>query len=84
MPPSDAPTTLGPSDWGMLILMLHSLQALLSRQSRRFDYRDLDSIREDLAEIAGEKGNVSIKQQLQIVRRMRQSDFLNPDGGIFL
>lgn len=75
-------TTLGPSDWGMLILMLHSLQNLLASQERRFDTRDLDSVREDLAEVAGEKGTVSIRQQLQIVRRMRQSyDFLRPSGG---
>ena len=34
---------------------------------------ELPSLREDLAEIAGERGPVSIKQQLQIVKRMSRT-----------
>ncbi|GMH91743.1 hypothetical protein TrST_g1837 [Triparma strigata] len=65
--------TLNENDWGMVILLLHEARTILETNKRRFMRSELPSLREDLAEIAGERGPVSIKQQLQIVKRMSRT-----------
>ena len=79
--------TLNENDWGMVILLLYEAQSILNKNERRFR-GELQSLREDLAEIAGERGPVSVKQQLQIVKRMsRTYAFLkdtNSDDGFIL
>ena len=64
---------LNENDWGMVVLLLHEAQTLLWREQRRFLKGDFPNIFEDLAEIAGERGPVSVKQQLAIVRRMNRT-----------
>ncbi|CAN0182274.1 unnamed protein product, partial [Ectocarpus sp. 13 AM-2016] len=39
----------------------------------RFPRRDLVNLHEDLAELVGERGLVSVGQQLQIVQRVQRS-----------
>ena len=73
--------TLNENDWGMVVLLLHEAQTLVWREQRRFQKADLPNIFEDLAEIAGERGPVSVKQQLQILGRMaRTYKFLSPQA----
>ncbi|GMI06811.1 hypothetical protein TrLO_g6169 [Triparma laevis f. longispina] len=76
--------TLNENDWGMVILLLHEARTILETNKRRFARSELPSLREDLAEIAGERGPVSVKQQLQIVKRMsRTYNFLREIGDEF-
>ena len=73
--------TLNENDWGMVVLLLHEAQTLLWREQRRFNKREIPNLFEDLAEIAGERGPVSVKQQLQILGRMaRTYEFLQLGG----
>ncbi|GMI27616.1 hypothetical protein TeGR_g11788 [Tetraparma gracilis] len=65
--------TLDENDWGMMMLLIHEIQVVLAREQRRFGGSDIANVLEDLAEIAGERGPVSIKQQLAIVERMART-----------
>jgi hypothetical protein len=72
------PRVLGTDDLGMLMLLIHECRGILSRERRRFNLEMIRSVSEDLAELAGERGAVSVQQQLQIVARMsRTFDHVN-------
>lgn len=60
---------LNAEDLGMLILLVHECRKILGEHRRRFRGA-LRNVSEDLAELAGERGPVSVQQQLQIVARM--------------
>lgn len=69
----DAPATavmLNADDLGMLMLLIYELRTILMRYSRRFTSDQIRGVSEDLAELAGERGAVSVRQQLQILARM--------------
>ncbi len=61
---------LNADDLGMLILLVHECRIILWKDRRRFARQDLRNVSEDLAELAGERGVVSVQQQLRIVARM--------------
>jgi len=61
---------LNPDDIGMLMLHIHELRTVLWQGRSRFSVNMTRSVAEDLAELAGERGAVSVQQQLQIVSRM--------------
>ena len=61
---------LSSDDLGMLMLLVHEVRTILWRDSHRFLSGESQSVSEDLAEISGERGAVSVQQQLQIVNRM--------------
>jgi len=65
--------TLDENDWGMVMLLIHQIQSTLAKESQRFGGADIANILEDLAEVAGERGPVSIKQQRSIVERMART-----------
>ncbi|KAL7564526.1 hypothetical protein ACA910_017681 [Epithemia clementina (nom. ined.)] len=67
------PSVLGADDLGMLMLLIHECRTIMWREQRRFSANMIRSVNEDLSELAGERGAVSIKQQLQIVARMTRS-----------
>lgn len=54
-------------------LMSPQLLRLIRSGPRRFPRRDLINLHEDLAELVGERGLVSVGQQLQIVQRVQRS-----------
>ena len=72
-PPHSPRKTLDENDWGMMMLLIHQIQVVLARESRRFNSSDIANLLEDLSEIAGERGPVSIKQQRSIVERMART-----------
>jgi hypothetical protein len=61
---------LNPDDLGMLMLHIHELRTVLWQDRTRFSANIIRGVAEDLAELAGERGAVSVQQQLQIVSRM--------------
>lgn len=61
---------LNANDLGMLMLHIHELRTVLWQDRRRFSQNIIRSVAEDLAELAGERGAVSVRQQLQIISRM--------------
>ncbi len=63
-------SVLNSDDLGMLMLLVHEYKRILWRYRRRFSQENLGNISEDLAELTGEKGPVSVQQQLRIVYRM--------------
>ena len=63
-------TVLNADDLGMVMLHIHELRTTLWRDRRRFSPHIVKSVGEDLAELAGERGAVSVRQQLQIIARM--------------
>jgi hypothetical protein len=65
-----ADSILNPDDLGMLMLHIHELRTVLWQDRTRFSINIIRSVAEDLAELAGERGAVSVQQQLQIVSRM--------------
>lgn len=76
---SDPPSqpVLNPDDLGMLMLLIYELRTILMSECRRFTRDEIRGVSEDLAEIAGERGAVSVRQQLQILSRMgRNYSFL--------
>jgi ATP synthase regulation protein NCA2 len=64
---------LDSDDLGMLMLHLHELRTLLWKERRRFSTSIIRSVNEDLAELSGERGVVSVRQQLLIVERMART-----------
>ena len=72
---------LSSDDLGLVMLLIHELRTILMRESRRFTRDVLRGVSEDLAELAGERGVVSVRQQLQILTRMnRNYSFLKVQG----
>mmetsp|Transcript_15761 Transcript_15761/g.34112 ORF Transcript_15761/g.34112 Transcript_15761/m.34112 type:complete len:163 (+) Transcript_15761:1286-1774(+) len=65
--------TLSAEDLGMLLLHIHECRNILWQSRRRFDSDVLRNVSEDLAELAGERGPVSVSQQLQIISRMSRT-----------
>jgi len=61
---------LSADDLGMLMLHIHSCRNMLWKERRRFTEQAVREVAEDLAELAGERGPVSVRQQLQILGRM--------------
>jgi len=61
---------LKPDDLGMLVLLVHECRMVLWQDRRRFTRIELQNVLEDLAELAGERGAVSVRQQLRIIARM--------------
>ena len=61
---------LDANDLGMLMLHIHECRKLLWEDRRRFSASELRNVTEDLAELAGERGPVSVQQQLAIISRM--------------
>lgn len=64
---------LSTDDLGMLMLHIHALRTILWRDQRRFSASVIRSVAEDLSELAGERGAVSVRQQLQIIGRMHRT-----------
>lgn len=65
---------LGRDDLGMLMLLIHECRTIMWRAGpRRFPSHVVVSVSEDLAELAGERGPVSVRQQLHIVARMSRT-----------
>jgi len=65
-----APQVLSADDLGMLMLHIHECRVILWQDRQRFGAQILRNVAEDLAELAGERGAVSVRQQLQIISRM--------------
>lgn len=61
---------LSADDLGMLMLLVHECRLILWQSKRRFSRQELRHVSEDLAELAGERGAVSVQQQLRIIARM--------------
>ncbi|KAG7367549.1 ATP synthase regulation protein NCA2 [Nitzschia inconspicua] len=75
-PPNTSPSCtciLDSDDLGMLMLHLHELRTIMWNERRRFSLDVLRSVSEDLAELSGERGAVSVQQQLYIVERMSRT-----------
>lgn len=53
---SDRNCVLGPDDLGMLMLLIHDCRTILWSNRRRFTAAMIRGISEDLAELAGERG----------------------------
>jgi hypothetical protein len=64
------PQVLSADDLGMLMLHIHECRVILWQDRQRFSPQILRDVAEDLAELAGERGAVSVRQQLQIISRM--------------
>ena len=67
------PQTLSAEDLGMVLLHIHECRNILWQSRRRFRSDVLRNVAEDLAELAGERGPVSVSQQLQIITRMSRT-----------
>ena len=61
---------LNSDDLGMLLLLIHECRTTMFKNRKRFTQQELRSMAEDLAELSGERGPVSVKQQLSIISRM--------------
>jgi hypothetical protein len=68
-----ASSLLNSDDLGMLMLLLHGFRQILWKEHRRFPPESIRSVSEDLAELAGERGPVSVQQQLRILSRMSRT-----------
>jgi hypothetical protein len=55
------------------MLLIHECRSILWRSRRRFSTETMRSVYEDLSELAGERGAVSVRQQLQILERMSRT-----------
>ena len=62
--------TLHSDDLGMLMLLVHELRSIIWKNRRRFSLETIRNMTEDLSELSGERGAISIKQQLLIISRM--------------
>ncbi|KAJ1452774.1 ATP synthase regulation protein NCA2-domain-containing protein [Pelagophyceae sp. CCMP2097] len=66
-------------DSGLVLLCVHNLRKLLTRNRHRFSATTCYHLLEDLAELGGERGDVSVEQRLLIVQRVqRWHPFLRP------
>ena len=66
-------SVLKDSDLGMLMLLVHQCQQVLWGEKRRFLPAEVKSAHEDLIELSGERGFVSVRQQRSIIERMHRS-----------
>lgn len=57
---SNKPCVLGSDDLGMLMLLIHECRSILWKDRRRFSQAIIRSVSEDLAELAGERGERNI------------------------
>ena len=64
---------LGPEDLGLLILLIYECRQILQQSRRRFRLNDVKNISEDLSELAGDRGRITIRQQIQIISRMTRT-----------
>jgi len=80
--PAIGDSVLGSNDLGMLMLHIHALRTILWQERRRFSPTALRSVSEDLAELSGERGAVSVRQQLLIVERMNRAYSFLKQGAI--
>ncbi|KAL3913096.1 MAG: hypothetical protein SGILL_006625 [Bacillariaceae sp.] len=71
--PLNTSCVLDSDDLGMLMLHLQELRTIMWNERRRFSLDVLRSVSEDLAELSGERGAVSVHQQLYIVERMSRT-----------
>ena len=55
-PEWNRPRVLGPDDLGMLMLLIHECRSILWKDRRRFTTEMIRGVSEDLAELAGERG----------------------------
>jgi len=67
---NNKPTVLRDSDLGMLMLLVHQCQLILWKEKRRFILSEVKSAHEDLIELCGERGFVSVSQQRSVIERM--------------
>eukprot|EP00903_Cladosiphon_okamuranus_P017738 g16330.t1 len=67
-------------DLGKLMMLVHQLLRLIRSGPRRFPRRDLVNLQEDLAELVGERGLVSVGQQLRIVQRGKLTNYSRWDS----
>ena len=77
---------LKPEDLGVLLLLIYQFAGVIQRTSSRFLIDlELRNLQEDLNEIAGNRGPVTVAQQLCVVQRMHRSyRFLQlPAGSLF-
>jgi hypothetical protein len=65
--------TLTAEDLGMLLLHIHECRNILWESRRRFRSDVIRNVGEDLAELGGERGPVSVSQQLAIISRMSRT-----------
>ena len=56
-----------------MLLCVHRFRSLLRRHRNRFERSTRQQLKEDLAELAGERGELTVEQQLFILIRMRQT-----------
>lgn len=66
-------SALSIDDLGMIMVHIHECRTILWNDRRRFTSDSIRSVSEDLAELGGERGAVSIRQQLQIIQRMNRT-----------
>jgi len=67
---SNKGNVLDANDLGMLMLHIHECRMLLWEDRKRFSQSEARNVTEDLAELSGERGPVSVQQQLAIISRM--------------
>lgn len=67
---NDSVSVLSSDDLGMLMLLIQECRQILWQDRSRFSRQELRNISEDLAELAGERGAISVGQQLRIIARM--------------
>lgn len=65
--------TTGLTEHGFVLLCVHQFRVLMWRHRGRFARHEPRLLEEDLAELAGERGELTIEQQLFILIRMRQT-----------
>ncbi|CAM9712700.1 unnamed protein product, partial [Phaeothamnion confervicola] len=65
-------STLDELDLGRFVLLVWQLRRIVWQHPRRFGRADLDNLSEDLAELMGDRGPISVPQQLCIVQRMQR------------
>ena len=74
-------TVLKDTDLGMLMVLVYQCQQILWGERRRFVVSECKSAHEDLIELSGERGFVSVTQQRSIIDRMYRSySFLRIEG----
>ena len=56
-----------------MLLCVHRFRVILQRHRSRFEESTLQQLYEDLAELAGERGELTVEQQLYVLIRMRQT-----------
>lgn len=66
---NDSVSVLSSDDLGMLMLLIQECRQILWQDRSRFSRQELRNISEDLAELAGERGAISVGQQLRIIAR---------------